>query len=170
MADLANRAPGGAAVRTTPWGAIWAGVFSFVAIWSVFGLLGAAIFSSAGTPGASIAIGMGTWSVVLTLTAMFVGGRVTGHLTGIASRAERAVYGMTMFGLAVISSAILVLFTEAATRIGTAAPHVAAASTQTEWFAFVALLLGWLCAIGGATSVRRAESQAVTVHEMRTAA
>ena len=27
-------------VRSTDWGAIWAGVFSFMAIWSVFGALG----------------------------------------------------------------------------------------------------------------------------------
>ena len=35
-------------VRRCEWGAIWAGVFIFTAIWVVFGTLGTAIFASAG--------------------------------------------------------------------------------------------------------------------------
>lgn len=34
----------------TAWGAIWAGMFSFIAIWSVFGILGEAIFASSANP------------------------------------------------------------------------------------------------------------------------
>jgi hypothetical protein len=37
----------------TDWGAIWAGVFTFVAIWSVFGLLGIAALGRPGNPDAA---------------------------------------------------------------------------------------------------------------------
>ena len=179
MADLAYRMPGGSVVRsTTPWGAIWAGVFSFVAIWSVFGLLGAAIFSSAAPVGnitagsTGIGWGMGIWSIILTMIAMFVGGRVTSHLGGITNRGDGVVCGMTMFGLAVISTLIVVVLSGMAAGNGTAAaaPFVVSVFASIGWFGFVALFLGWLCAIGGASSVRRVEAQTTGVHEMRTAA
>ena len=55
------------------WGAIWAGVFSFITIWSVFGMLGEAIFVSAANPNAprpvtssGMSWGMGIWAIVLT--------------------------------------------------------------------------------------------------------
>ena len=179
MADLAYRMPGGSIVRhATPWGAIWAGVFSFVAIWSVFGLLGAAIFSSAAPGGEMIAgstgigAGMGIWSIALTMIAMYVGGRVTSHLAGITNRTDGIVCGMTMFGLAVVSTLIIVVLSGVAGDKGTAAaaPFVVSVFAAVGWFGFGALFLGWLGAIGGALSVRRVESEAVPVREMRSAA
>jgi len=172
MAAYAYRADNALAGPRTPWGAIWAGVFSFVAIWSVFELLGAAIFSSAGSlaAGSPGAVGMGIWSIVLTVIAMYAGGRVTAHLGQITNRAEGIICGMTMFGLAVISGAVLVILREAAMRIGILSVHATPVSPEVEWFGFVALLLGWLCAMAGASTVRRVEGQAGTVREMRTAA
>jgi hypothetical protein len=179
MTDPTYRMPGGSVVRfTTPWGAIWAGVFSFVAIWSVFGLLGAAIFSSAAPGGEMIAgskgigTGMGIWSIVLTMIAMFVGGRVTSHLGGVTNRGDGVICGMTMFGLAIISTLGIVVLSGVASSNGTAAaaPFIVSAFAAIGWFGFAALFLGWLGAIGGASSVRRVESQAVPVHEMRSAA
>src|SRR5690348_15614621 len=88
MADIAYRNEGLSYSRSgTPWGAIWAGLFAFVAIWSVFGLLGEAIFASAANPNSAnpvsgMSVGMGVWSVILTIIAMYVGGRVTGALAG----------------------------------------------------------------------------------------
>ena len=46
MADITNNEELALRVRTD-WGAIWAGVFTFIAIWSVFGFLGMAVFASA---------------------------------------------------------------------------------------------------------------------------
>jgi hypothetical protein len=171
--------PGNSVVRaSTPWGAIWAGVFSFVAIWSVFGLLGAAIFSSAAPAGnitagsTGIGVGMGIWSIILTMIAMYVGGRVTSHLAGVARRGDGVVYGMTMFGLAVISTLIIVVLsgTAAGNGAAAAAPFIVSVFSAVGWFGFAALFLGWLCAISGASTVRRMENQAATVREMRTAA
>lgn len=70
------------------WGAIWAGVFVFVGIWSVFGLLGMAIFASAANantqnPVMGMSVGMGIWAVVLTIVAMYVAGRETGRLAAV---------------------------------------------------------------------------------------
>ena len=179
MADSAIRLPGVPVVRrTAPWGAIWAGVFSFVAIWSVFGLLGAAIFSSVGNtanPSTGISVGMGIWSVVLTMIAMFVGGRVTSHLAGVTNRADGAICGMTMFGLSVLSALVIVVLCGVASGNGAAAaaPFLLTVLAAVGWFGFAALFLGWLCAMGGASSIRRAadqQVQQVTVREMRTAA
>ena len=53
MADL-NDTQGNVTVVSRPhWGAIWAGMFTFVAIWSVFITLGAGIFatSASSAPG-----------------------------------------------------------------------------------------------------------------------
>lgn len=176
MADLGYRVSGIPVARSgTPWGAIWAGVFSFVAIWSVFGLLGAAIFSSAGNtanPSVGIGWGMGIWSIVLTMIAMYVGGRVTGHLAGLSTRNEGALYGMTMFGLAVIAALVVVVFSGAAAGNGAAAaPFMLTVFSSVGWFGFAALFLGWLCAMGGGSSAVRAERQAVApVRDIRAAA
>jgi len=175
MADLVNRVPGIPVVRSTgPWGAIWAGVFSFAAIWAIFGMLGAAIFSSTGNMGSPMSgadIGMGIWSIVLTMIAMYVGGRVTGYLAGTTNRSQGLVYGMTMFGLAVISALLIVVLRLAAGHIAaTVGPHIPAITPAVGWFGFIALFLGWLCAIAGASSGRPPESQGATVREMRTAA
>lgn len=174
MADLAYRTPALPAARTTPWGAIWAGVFSFTAIWAVFGLLGAAIFATAGNtaaPSTGIGWGMGIWSIILTMIAMFVGGRVTGRLAGAANRSDAALCGQTMFGLAVISALLVVVLSGAAAHNGTAAaPYMLTVFASVGWFGFVALLLGWLCAMGGASTALKAERQAATVHDIRDAA
>jgi MFS family permease len=138
------------------WSAIWAGLFTFVAIWSVFGLLGSAIFGSASTPPThGDSVGMGIWAVILTLIAMYIGGWVTGKLAGLDGRAEAVVHGMVMFGLSV--TAILVLrmsgrlfltgLLPGGNTLGL--PGVYGAS---EWFGFFALFLGWLAALGGAAS------------------
>jgi hypothetical protein len=176
MADLAYRTPESPVVRRqTEWGAIWAGVFAVAAIWSVFGLLGASIFDvSAG--GAVSPWGMGIWSIVLTLIAMFVGGRVTGHLAGVATKASAFACGMTMFGLSAVSAAVLIILTGTATTATTTGAvhtsYLAGVLSTMSWFGFVALFLGWIGAIAGANSaIRPAERQAAApVQNIRTAA
>lgn len=173
MADLEFRTPESALVRRqTEWGAIWAGVFAVAAIWSVFGLLGASIFDvSAG--GSVSPWGMGIWSIVLTMIAMYVGGRVTGHLAGVQTRGAAVACGMSMFGLSAVSAAVLIILAGAASgaRVAVNGPYLAGVITSVGWFGFVALLLGWLCAMGGATSaVRPPEREIATVRDIRTAA
>lgn len=180
MADFGYRTPNmGSAVSSvpqrpeTPWGAIWAGVFSVAAIWSVFGLLGASIFDvSAG--GSVSPWGMGIWSIVLTMIAMYVGGRVTAHLANLQERRERIVCGMSMFGLSAVSAAVLVILAGAVSGSASATvsgPYLANVITAVGWFGFVALFLGWLCAIAGAVSAEPAMiRESATVHDIRSAA
>ncbi len=175
MADLAYRTPTLPVARAaTPWGAIWAGVFSFTAIWAVFGLLGAAIFATAGNtaaPSTGIGWGMGIWSIILTMIAMFVGGKVTGRLASPETRGDAAMCGQTMFGLAVVAALLVVVISGVAAGNGAAAaPYMLTVFSSVGWFGFVALFLGWLCAMGGASTALRAERQAATVHDIRNAA
>ena len=162
MADLAyrneisTRLPG-----TTSWGAIWAGMFTFIAIWSVFGMLGEAIFATAASPNApqpvsGMSVGLGIWSVVLTIIAMYVAGRVTGHIANAIDRGSRIMHGMAMFGLsvmAVIATVILggtALSGGAGVAGGAHSSYMLTVFSDVGWIGFFALLLGWLAAMGGA--------------------
>lgn len=162
MADVAFRNEGLSFARSrTPWGAIWAGMFAFVAIWSVFGLLGEAIFASAANPNAAapvsgMSVGMAIWSVILTIIAMYVGGRVTGTLAGVVTRHEGTLYGMAMFGLSVIATIMVVILGGVALSGGTGvaggphSPYMLTVFSDIGWIGFVSLFLGWLAAMGGA--------------------
>lgn len=154
------------------WGAIWAGTLAFLAIWTVFGLLGESIFATVANPNAAnpvsvLDVGIGFWAVILTIVAMFIGGRTTGRLAGVARRGEAIALGMIMFALS--TTAVLVIgtlgafsFSSSTIAAGVAnSEHVLRVFATLGWIAFVSSVLGWLAAIGGASSVllhRRASS------------
>ena len=130
MAEITYRA------KRTDWGAIWAGLFTFTAIWSIFGLLGLAIFAGTEAPAGAVAgagmglsLGMDIWIVVLTIIAMYVAGRETGHLAAVTNRHDGLLHGFGRWG----------------------------------WTGFLTLFLGWLAAMGGASTgvVERAQPEAV---------
>jgi len=182
MAELVTRNEALPYSRTTNWGAIWAGVFSFAAIWSVFGILGEAIFASSANPNAAnpvtgMSVGEGIWAIVLTIIAMYVAGRVTGHLADFADRNVRIFHGMAMFGLSVIATVVIVILSGTAFSGGTglaAGAHNSYMLTvfaDIGWIGFLALFLGWLSALGGAAhgAVRQA-STGSNVRDIRPAA
>jgi hypothetical protein len=150
-------------VITRPnWGAIWAGVFSFIAIWSIFGMLGAAIFASAANPNAphpvtGMNVGMSIWAIILTIIAMFVAGRITGQLAG--SENSPRMHAIVMFGLAVTAALLIVVIggnSLGGTRLaGTNTPFLIGLFSDVAWPLFVSLFLGWLAAMGGAMSAHR---------------
>lgn len=163
MADLAYRndipAP---ALRRTDWGAIWAGVFCFLGIWSVFGMLGVAIFASAANPNAAqpvtgMSVGEAAWGIVLTAIAMYVAGRETGRLANVDNKTDGLVHGLIMFGLGVIAALILTILGGATLSGGTGVeagahnPYILSVFTWLGWGGFVALLLGWIGAMAGAS-------------------
>jgi hypothetical protein len=173
MAETGYRIPDNVALTRagTPWGAIWAGVFSFGAIWMVFGMLGAAIFR----PTTGLGWGIGIWSIILTMIAMYVGGRVTAHLAQVQTRGEGILYGMAMFGLAVVSTLVLLALNGAtgSASMGAATPYLSTVIASVGWFGWLALFLGWLCALGGASTVTSfavQERQAAEVRDFRSAA
>lgn len=162
-------------VITRPnWGAIWSGMFSFIAIWAVFGALGAAIFATAATPNtphAGISVGMTIWGVILSIIAMFVAGRITGQLAGRQNSVR--MHAIVMFGLSVTAAlVILVLGGNAfgSTNLtGTGQGYIIGLFTDMGWPLFIALFLGWLAAMGGATTAHkefpRAQTHAVHEHQ-----
>jgi hypothetical protein len=140
------------------WGAIWAGTFTFIAIWAVFGMLGNAIFVSAVGSGGShtgLGVGMTIWAVVLTIIALFVAGRVTGQIAGPLNSVT--MHAIVMFGLSVTAAVIILLIggdllgntrtTDTAFLVGLFG--------DLGWPLFVALFLGWLGAIGGAITAHK---------------
>ena len=141
MQDAAYYGPG------TRWGAIWAGVFTFAAIWFVFEALAVAIFPN--TNGGSV--GLQVWSVILTIIAMYVAGLETGRLAGIANRHDGLVHGMIMFGLSAVSAVILTTLASGLLYAGSTI-HTFTIPVGTQWAYFCALFLGWLAAMGGAST------------------
>lgn len=162
------------------WGAIWAGVFTFVAIWSVFGMLGTAIFASAANPTAvhlvtGMGVGESIWAIVLTIIAMYVAGRETGHLAAVTTRNEGVIHGMAMFGLSVVTT--VVLLAVAGNSVSGAAaptahsPYTLGVISGLGWAGFISLFLGWLAALGGASAgVRSRIDTQGTVQPIRKAA
>ncbi|HKW75099.1 MAG TPA: hypothetical protein VJN64_06210 [Terriglobales bacterium] len=184
MADLGYGGTRVAIVRNRiDWGAIWGGVFCFMAIWSVFGALGLAIFASAASPGANAPVlgmsaGIAIWAVILTIIAMYVAGRETGRLAGVTNRHDGLVHGLMMFGLSVVSLIVLVsiggsvLSGNTGVAGSTHSPYLLTVFADLGWGGFVALFLGWLAAMWGSSSgvTHKAEVTTGEVREIRPAA
>lgn len=163
MTDLAYRNDSmPASGSRMDWGAVWSGLFTFFAIWSVFGFLGIAIltrpsnFPSATTGGMSLA--MEIWAIVLTLVAMYIAGRETGRLAAVSTRHDGLTHGMVMFGLSVIAVLLIAVF--GSINIGAASSFSAglhsgslpALFVNLGWTGFLSLFLGWLAALSGAST------------------
>jgi hypothetical protein len=192
MADLSYQSGNRSVLSSsTNWSAVWAGLFTFISIWSVFGILGFVIFTSMGNPNSAqplsgTRLGLGIWSIILTTVAMYVAGRQTGKLAGRASQREGLVHGMIMFGLSVTTAIVLtaaIVLTICASNSFTGAigptavggsvrtPYILSVFTGSSWMAFVALFLGWLAAMIGASFRRQRKSVLPSsVKEMRPAA
>ncbi len=164
MAEIVYRAENRPSQRrSVDWSAIWAGLFTFIAIWSVFGFLGFAMLGNGASPvgGQShqaMNIGLGIWTIILSAVAMYIAGHQTGRLAAMDGRYETIMHGMAMFGLAVTAAIVLAIsgrmvFT-GLPATGTTIQHsyILSAFGGSEWTAFIALLLGWLSAILGASS------------------
>jgi len=176
MADFTNRAAPLNAPAVTQenvnffsrpnWGAIWAGMFAFLAIWAVFGTLGVGVFASsananAASPILGMSVGIGAWFVILTVISFFVAGRITGRLARTQTSRDGAVYGFVMFGVAVSASLLLVLlggFATGATIIhGTAHNgYILGDFSFLGWVTFFGFFLGWIAAMAGASSAHKA--------------
>jgi MFS family permease len=170
-ANLAAARPG------INWGAVWGGVFTFMAIWSVFGALGVAIFASMANPNVprpvtGMSVGESIWVIILTAVAMYVGGLVTGRLASVSSRAEGAAHGQAMFGLSVVGVLLLVvlatagLTTTGPTDVSAHSPYILGAIADVGWAGFAALFLGWICAmIGGSQGLQQQRTAVVAGSE-----
>ncbi|MBV8893794.1 MAG: hypothetical protein JO266_17805 [Acidobacteria bacterium] len=181
MADLAYRNETVTYARgRTQWGAIWGGAFVFAAIWSVFELLGIAIFATNANPSAALgrqSVGIAIWSIILTIIAMYVAGRETGRLAALTNHHDGLIHGMIMFGLSVVSAIVITTLSSAVLSGGTGvqgsthSPYILGVFADLGWAGFVALFLGCLAAMGGASQGLTRRTQPVSnVRDMRPAA
>ncbi len=158
--------------RPSDWGAIWGGVFVFTAIWAVFESLALAIFGTA-----NMGPGMAIWTIVLTIIAMYIGARQTSRLAAANTKNDGLMLGMMMFGLSFVSALVLTTLTSlvlgygATTTAGTHGLWAIGLTHGMAWTGFLTLFLGWLAALGGATSgVERSTVATRPAVEMRPAA
>lgn len=181
MADLAYRNEAVTLARgRTDWGAIWGGTFTFMAIWAVFGTLGLAIFASNASPNAAAPIsgqsyGLGAWVIILTIIAMYVAGRETGRIAAVPTRHDGLIHGMIMFGLSVIGALVIASLGGSALSSGTGVAsvhsgYVLGVASTLGWMGFIALFLGWLAAMWGASSGVGHKPAAQNVRDIRSAA
>jgi hypothetical protein len=175
MADITvNREGRTVSSGSTDWSAIWAGLFTFVGIWSVFEMLGVAIFPATS---AGAKVGLGVWSVVLTAIAMLIAGRQTGLSARLSGGSDAARHGMIMFGLSLTAAIVLlmtgsVLLTDfPAVNTSTRSSDLVSVFTSSDWVPFATLFLGWLGAMIGASSVGPTRTgERSNVSQMRPAA
>lgn len=158
MADNLNIT---AVVSRPNWGAIWAGVFTFLGIWTVWGLLGVGVFSSGANPASAAPVGgmhwgIATWSIILTIVALYFAGRVTGRLAGLGNRRDGAVHGMIMFGLSMASAVVVLallnlMMAPGAGITGAHSAYTFDVGATVGYAGFVGTLIGWLAAMAGAS-------------------
>jgi hypothetical protein len=113
-------------IRHPNWGAIWAGVFTFFAIWCVFGLLGMSIFAN---------------------RLVGIGNSRDGLIHGMIMFGLSVMVALTVTLLA--GNGIPLAFTNAT---GVHSPYLLGVFADLGWFGFVSLFLGWLAAMGGAVA------------------
>ncbi len=169
------------ATSRTAWGAIFGGTFAFLAVWATFGTLGLAIFASNANPNAAkplsgMPVGEGFWIAILSIIALYVGGRVTAALAGIRTRTDGVMHGLIMFGLSVFSAILIAALIAGSTTVTTTAasltahsPYLLSEIAGSGYILFVSLILGGCAAmLGGTHGLPRATRVAATeVPEVR---
>ena len=136
------------------WGAVWGGVFTFAAIWIVFECLALAIFGIT-----HLGVGLAVWTIVLTIIAMYVAGLETARLAGVTTQGDGMAHGLMMFGLAVVSTTVLMVLSNPGLNGASARDFLATGiSSGMAWSAFLALFLGGLAAMGGASTASAQKS------------
>ena len=101
-------------VRLAP---VFAGVFWAVAVQIVLLSLGLWVGAITATPTegggipTGLATGLGIWTAISALIALFVGGWFAAHMAGIAGRLDAVLNGITVWGLSIFLGVILSGFT-----------------------------------------------------------
>ena len=187
MATQFTEYPAAPVQRSFSWTGIFAGTFLFLAIEATFGVLGVAIFASATNPNAAnpvgfgISAGLGIWMVILSIIALYFGGKLAARLSGSSTRnlgmyAGLVTYGMCIFTAVLITALALGATVSGSTGIANAGPvRVADIITTGGYWLFVALVLGMISAASGGihgfmSSRLRLTTTGRTVSEERRAA
>lgn len=101
--------------RHISWGAVFAGMVIAVVVQLVLGLIGTGIGLSTldpmrySSPGAAaLGIGAGVWWIVSSVIALFIGGWVSGHLSGSPDQTDSVLHGLLTWGVATLVTVYLV--------------------------------------------------------------
>jgi hypothetical protein len=110
------------------WGAVVAGVFVAMASWMVLHLFGMGVGMTAISPHdpdrlRSLGLGVGIWSILAPIVALFLGGLVVSRLAPSPNAFNRSLHGVLVWAVAVLVSGIIVSMSLAsavrgATRMG----------------------------------------------------
>src|SRR6185437_5183622 len=165
--------------RGLSWSAIFGGTFVFLAIEATFGILGMAIFASATTPAngntvtGGISTGIGIWAVVLSIIALYFGGRAAAVLSRTSIPHIGMYHGFVTFGMAIFSSILITSMVLTGTVSGNANPGAIGAGRVADvlavggYWLFVALILGLIAATaGGRQGVPKRDLKAVDRSEV----
>jgi cytochrome b561 len=167
MATSVTGYPAIPAQRTFSWSGIFAGTFLFLAIEATFGILGAAVFATVTNPssvnpvGHGISTGVGIWTVVLSIIALYCAGKLAGRLSGASTRnlgmhAGLVTFGMSIFTSLLLAGMVLESTVGGVTSIGSNTTRLVDILTTGGYWMFVALILGMIAAgwggIHGATT------------------
>lgn len=161
MATQFTEYPAAPVQRSFSWTGIFAGTFLFLAIEATFGVLGVAIFASATNPnvanpvGFGISAGLGIWMVILSIIALYFGGKLAARLSGSSTRNLGMYAGLVTFGMCIFTAVLMTALALSATvsgstGIASAGPvRVADIITTSGYWLFVALVLGMISAASG---------------------
>jgi hypothetical protein len=153
------------------WPAIFAGTFIALGIEATFGLLGLAILHPSLLLG-RLGPAAGIWLVVLSVFALYFGGRAARRLSGASSRAIGMYHGLATFGLSIFA-ALLIASMLAGSVVTTVQSGLASMlAAGSGWWLFLTLGLSGLAAITGGLSGEPVKAQ-VTVErpsDLRSAA
>jgi len=152
------------------WPAIFGGTFVFLAIEVTFGVLGTAIFANMQNPAANhpvtgMSAGIGFWVVILSIIALYFGGRAAAALSGATKKHVAMYHGLVTFGLSVFTAIVVGALVLGSTTIAPATRAVGAANpatigsvvTTAGYWLFAALVLGMIAAaIGGSQATNKA--------------
>lgn len=102
-----------AAVARVSWGALVAGLVTYLSLQALFAVLGAAIglsvLDAAGSNASQeVSIGAGIWWLVTGLIALFIGGFVAARCAGVPDREDAGAHGFLTWALSTVAGAILV--------------------------------------------------------------
>lgn len=165
--------------RVFSWSGIFAGTFVFLAIESTFGILGAAIFASAGNPGAAVpteptlSVGLQVWMIILSIIALYFAGKTSSKMLFRSADRNLGMYhGLVTFGMSIFATILIFAMalgsttTAAATRLGGIAGYI---SNGGEYWLFAAFVLSMIAAavggmhgVGTATPVSAAPEKPVS--------
>ena len=154
MGSSSSREVAARSCAETSWGAIFAGTFVFLAIEATFGTLALALF------GANSGVAIKVWMTILSIIALYFGGRTAGRLSGVTGKNLGMYHGLVTFGLSILATLLIGAMVlgngdGVAATMGTTKAALTDIISSSSWPLFVALLLGGIgAALGGAEDSR----------------